>query len=259
MDPKFLPEHNHSWNDLTDKPFGDIITRDPVMENVTVNCIDDGSYGRYEETYYDGDNRQFVLTAGEVYAVEWDGQTYTCQAVKGDYGAAIGNMSLYDGSGPAYGYGSMTENTGEPFAIFYQSYDSIFNHVVAKTEGEHTFTISTQTTETVRLDKKFLPDNVGGGATILYFDGGNMPNGENTYVIFCKDEGLTNPYTEAELWALKDNPIKLREVMNYGHTYIPIDEMLMDDNMPFFIIQRYQHGEGILWHCLTHRLGGGEE
>lgn len=169
IDPKFMPEHNHSWNDLTDKPFGDIITRDPVMENVTVNCIDDGSYGRYEETYYDGDNRQFVLTAGEVYAVEWDGQTYTCQAVKGDYGAAIGNMSLYDGSGPAYGYGSMTENTGEPFAIFYQSYDSIFNHVVAKTEGEHTFTISTQTTETVRLDKKFLPDDVGGGGGAFVF------------------------------------------------------------------------------------------
>lgn len=156
-----IPEPVTSWNDLEDRPFGSMIEEVVITENATATYAEYSGDGRptalfgYSQGYPSG----IYIKTGETYLVEWDGQSYTCVAVAGAYGAAIGNMSLKAGAkSELAGFQSVSEvDTGEPFAIFFVSYTETYSRAYASTAGEHTFTVKHSNEVIVQVDEKYLP------------------------------------------------------------------------------------------------------
>lgn len=67
-----------SWEDIEDKPFGEIVTQTDILpmgrfEDFTL----DPTYNLYT-TVADGNH---ALTVGEEYKISWDGQEYSCEAL----------------------------------------------------------------------------------------------------------------------------------------------------------------------------------
>ena len=91
----------------------------------------------------------FEATVGVTYTVTWDGTAYECTCVDFDGILAIGNLSI-----PGVGL-----DTGEPFVIVVYNGNGI-GIITADTSASHTFSISGFAQEIVKLDKKYLPENL---------------------------------------------------------------------------------------------------
>lgn len=113
------------------------------VEESTVSFADmDGVYiGRLEST--------FVPTVGETYKVSWDGTTYESTCVNSNVLQVIGNLSIM-------GIGS---DTGEPFLIAVGN-DNGIRIATANTSASHTVSISGFVQEVVKIDEKYLPENL---------------------------------------------------------------------------------------------------
>ena len=129
---------------VKNRPF---YTGDPVetvlVEESTVTFEDDGGMyvGQLEST--------FSATVGETYKVSWDGTTYECACVDYSGTTAIGNLSIM-------GAGS---DTGEPFIMGVNNGKELVIYT-ADTSASHTFSISGIATQVVKIDEKYLPDNL---------------------------------------------------------------------------------------------------
>ena len=129
---------------VKNRPF---YTGDPVetvlVEESTVSFAADGGVymGQLEST--------FSATVGETYKVSWDGTTYECACVEVSGNTSIGNLSIV-------GAGS---DTGEPFLIGVNNGQSIAI-IAADTAPSHTFSISGMAAQVVKIDEKYLPDNL---------------------------------------------------------------------------------------------------
>ena len=91
----------------------------------------------------------FAATVGETYKVYWDGTAYECACVNFNNTPAIGNLSIA-------GYGS---DTGEPFFMEVYNGQGIMI-ATADTSDSHTFSISGLSVEVVKIDEKYLPENL---------------------------------------------------------------------------------------------------
>ena len=113
-----------------------------LVEESTVSfAASDGIYvGELEST--------FSATVGETYKVYWDGTAYECTCVSLE-GPVIGNLSIA-------GAGS---DTGEPFLMMVHNGVGIIIGT-ADTSASHTFSISGFAPEVVKIDEKYLPDNL---------------------------------------------------------------------------------------------------
>lgn len=129
---------------VKNRPF---YTGDPVetvlVEESTVSFAE--SNGLYMAQF----PSTFEATVGETYKVNWDGTAYECTCVDLNGIPFIGNMSID-------GFGS---DTGEPF------YMGVFNGEgimigTADTSASHTFSISGLVEEVVKIDAKYLPENL---------------------------------------------------------------------------------------------------
>lgn len=86
-----------------------------------------------------------------------------------------------------------------------------------------------------KLDKKFLPDDVFGGATVLYFDA--YEDGEDKWlnpndfaiITLFKDVGCNERYTVEELLGLKGKSMVLCDVNTQFAYYLPISYILEED------------------------------
>ena len=114
-----------------------------LMEEITVSFSkSSGLYGaEFPST--------FEATVGETYKVYWDGSVYECVCVDFNSILTIGNLSIM-GAGP---------DTGEPFLFF------VFNGrgimiATTDTSASHTFSISGYSVEVVKINEKYLPDNL---------------------------------------------------------------------------------------------------
>lgn len=147
---KFLKEYGGgsgggavSWNDLTDRPFYEEVTRVELLPETTVTI---NSTGYAQGTGLIG------LVAGNTYIVTWDGTEYECVAeigsVKGMTGVAIGNSYAFGG-----------ENNDIPFAIA-DVHDYGMHTFVGFALGDHIVSISRVDTVVKTIDPKYLPDTV---------------------------------------------------------------------------------------------------
>ena len=91
----------------------------------------------------------FSATVGEIYKVYWDGSAYECTCVKFNNKPVIGNLSIM-------GAGS---DTGEPFVIVVPNGNGK-EIATADTSASHTFSISGFVQEVVKIDEKYLPDQL---------------------------------------------------------------------------------------------------
>ena len=91
----------------------------------------------------------FEATVGETYKVYWDGAAYECTCVLIENLPAIGNPSIM---GPG-------SDTGEPFLMGVKNGRRIII-MTADTSASHTISISGLVSEVVKIDEKYLPDNL---------------------------------------------------------------------------------------------------
>lgn len=102
-----------------------------------------------ESSYLGEIESSFSAIAGETYKVSWDGAVYECNCVDFSYVTMIGNLSIV-------GAGS---DTGEPFVIVPENGVKIYI-ATADTSASHTVSISRFVTEVVKIDEKYLPENL---------------------------------------------------------------------------------------------------
>ena len=130
---------------IENRPF---YTGDPVdtvlVEESTVSFVD-SNQGLYIAEF----QSNFAPTVGEVYKVSWDGTVYECTCVGAHDIFVIGNLSLA-------GEGS---DTGEPFLMIIRNGEGM-NIGTLDTSASHTFSISGFVSEVVKIDEKYLPENL---------------------------------------------------------------------------------------------------
>ena len=145
---------------IKNRPF---YTGDPVetvlVEESTVSFVD-SNQGLYIAEF----QSNFAPTVGEVYKVSWDGTVYECTCVGEHNIFAIGNLSLA-------GEGS---DTGEPFLMIMNG--KRMNIVTLDTSASHTFSISGFVTEVVKIDEKYLPDDLTSKISTLSSDVSTLSN-----------------------------------------------------------------------------------
>lgn len=90
----------------------------------------------------------FEATVGETYKIHWDSTVYECTSVDVNGRAFIGNLSIA-GAGP---------DTGEPFIMI--ALINVIMMATADTSATHTFSISGTVVPVVKIDKKYLPDEI---------------------------------------------------------------------------------------------------
>lgn len=131
-----------SWNDLTDRPFGDELGY--IIPETTVDYSDED----------EANNGEFLvdtlLVAGKTYVVNWEGVDYTCKCVAvsedGVTMTCIGNSIAFGG-----------EDTGEPFAIGTSAAEGVkFGFVTAIDEAVTSFTFSVKSEVAIPIPAQYL-------------------------------------------------------------------------------------------------------
>lgn len=127
-----------SWNDLTDKPFGEVTT----VKEVLAEC---------QPEFVEGEG-VFVLmgesdiAVGEKYTVNWNGADYECVAVSAPNNSiALGNMSAMGG-----------DNTGEPFLIAYNIDASAWSFIDMTGSTTLTISIRQEVTTVQKMSGKYV-------------------------------------------------------------------------------------------------------
>lgn len=146
-----------SWNDLTDKPFGEIMITELVCLPETTVEFDPEKMEGYIVSAPENE-----IVTGETYTVNWDGAEYTCTAQSFDGlgvpAATLGNLGAMTGG----------DDTGEPFIVVMLPAEIAAEmgvYGVAYTmDGSATATLSiSQKKETVsKIDPIYLPSGSGG-------------------------------------------------------------------------------------------------
>lgn len=152
-----------SWNDLTDKPFGEEVMQLPLIPEETFVQNQRGGVSLSA-------TKPEMMTSGETYTVVFDGIEYPCVcSIYNGMGGAVyqlGNKSIL-----ASGY----EDTGEPFWLEISAYNGIPNVYVGSAEYgvEHTIGIPNPTVEgvvVIPLEEKYLPPTSKGDFIVKITD-----------------------------------------------------------------------------------------
>ena len=132
---------------VKNRPFytGDPVETVLVEESTVAFAENQGMYrAQFQST--------FSATVGEAYKVYWDGSAYerTCVAVSESPLLFIGNLSIM----------GMGSDTGEPFLMGVDDANKRINILTADTSASHIISISGFVTEVVKIDEKYLPDQL---------------------------------------------------------------------------------------------------
>lgn len=128
-----------SWNDLTDKPFGEVTT----VKEVLAEC----------QPEFNSDGGAFVLASapdivvGKTYIVSWNGVDYSCVAQGGTSLWGVGNLETFGLIG-----------NGEPFAIACMQDADVVTCGIVPLDGSTTLTISIrqEVTEVKKISGKYV-------------------------------------------------------------------------------------------------------
>ena len=148
-----LKKHRGDWNQ-NDPTADDYIKNRPFYAGEPVETVlvaeSTASFADTGYGFYVGQIQStFKATVGETYKVSWDGTVYECTCVGFRRGLAIGNLSI-----PGAG-----SDTGEPFVIAIYNGEEI-EILTADTSASHTFSISGFVQEVVKINEKYLPQNL---------------------------------------------------------------------------------------------------
>lgn len=167
-----------SWNDLTDKPFGDNAdgTVYPMsgkyVEGMGYREIGEGEIFPEQSLTFSEKNGASVavvdtvleLIVGEHYTVVFDGTAYETVCVASEYSdVGLGNAMIL-------GFDEEAEDTGEPFAVVAGGPSTFF--VTTNPGGNYTISVRGKTEIIYPINDKFLPDI--GGVLIIDADMNSM-------------------------------------------------------------------------------------
>lgn len=205
-----LLTHIHSWNDLNDKPFGEMI-------GDTVVILPETSFesaGGEELTYIDSSQTPI---AEQEYTVVFDDVEYNITTVAGNN---VDNASLDDGcvvfGNATLMFGVIQDFGDYPFFIVYNSSDSGFN-IYTEDSGTYKVEIYKNDTTVKQLDEKYLPDHTHETSEVNRLD---------ELLENKSDSGHAHDdryYTESEI------DIKLSDKANSSHgNHVPATETAND-------------------------------
>ena len=163
-------KHSHMWNDIEDKPFGEEVATEVLVEETSENNVEEVefTYNSYYPTQ--------KISAGEKCIVTFDGVAYSCTAYDytdsfGDWYVCLGDSRIYwneDFEGNRIEDDFHIENV--PFNIAYRMEDdgaSMMNWYhrfwfTYADENSHTIKIEKESNEAQikTLDEKFIPDTI---------------------------------------------------------------------------------------------------
>lgn len=153
-----IPESfSGSWNDLTDRPFGEETVTNVIIEEQTVEFDSTSSEGWDSNSNILDDNYRGLIIEGNTYIVNWNGTEYECECKKAPqyYDIYIGNEKYLD-------YGDEGGN-GLPFAIAYNQWKGyIFTGSSDYTKNAEPVTLSIymKETKTTPIDSKFIGEDI---------------------------------------------------------------------------------------------------
>ena len=162
IDPKFLPDHTQSdWNEsdpnaesyIENRPFyEECVAGDVLFEEQEIEC--DGAEVALATL-------QTTFIEGEIYFVTFNGTQYKCVAWTDEIlSEAMGVPAIGIGNLSTSMYFTNSYGNNEPFCVVTGGDDSI---LWVNEPGVHAIKIQASTFEVVKkIDKKFLPDDIGG-------------------------------------------------------------------------------------------------
>ena len=209
---------------VKNRPF---YTGDPVetvlVEEGTVPFVEDSGL------YTAGFQSTFEATVGETYKVSWDGTVYECTCVDFMGYTFIGNLSIM-------GAGS---DTGEPFVVKVQPGTEIVIYT-ADTSASHTFSISGEQAQIVKIPAKYIDKDAFGYIVIHKNDtmtkqeaqnyGSSISAGEVVFIIWgdlcisgisidsTSDDYLFFSTINSELYKIAKNSEDLYDIYNKEFT-----------------------------------------
>lgn len=135
-----------SWNDLTDKPFGETTTVKEVLAECQPVDAGDGMYQALLASSPD-------VAVGEKYIVTYNGADYLCEAVDGAAVNMPGKAAMGDVGGATGG-----ASTGEPFVVIVGGDGDEAGLVAVPLDGSTTLTISIrqEVTEVKKISGKYV-------------------------------------------------------------------------------------------------------
>lgn len=149
VDTQYLYQSDWNENDkssgsyIANRPFSEIPTGTVIVPETSVNLM-----LQFDEVYYTP-----ISPVGFIenysYTVEFDGVSYTLTAVQFS----------------PNGLGVMYEDADQIFMII-DNFNGSSNSIVLSTIGEHTFKIALAEDVIIKIDAKYLPDNIGSGSSL---------------------------------------------------------------------------------------------
>ena len=216
FDPKPAPVRGILWEDISDKPFGEVFTT--LYEGTDLTpVLADGMYT------YIIDAGIFAIEVGQTYTVVFEGVTYECVAKSFGSMPTLGNLGLFG-----------DVDTGEPFLCIDQT---SFGMGIGVLSSATFSSVKISGWAITKLSEKYRPT-----LPIFYVDG-NV-DGKNPYLY--TDSSMTKKVTMAELVAAARNGlmISLGGVVFYAPTYVNVHPSELHGSV--VIAQSYDSTAGTL-------------
>ena len=147
-----------TYASLKEKPFGDIPV---VLEETELSFEEDKQYNIYIAGFVAEDEP----VPGETYKVVWDGTEYlcVCRSEKIHENMDTETIPYWFGNQTLFWNMGLGTDSGEPFCIWSGNTGELgFAAETLETDAAHTVSIVPVNT-VKKLDKKYLPDGIGGG------------------------------------------------------------------------------------------------
>ena len=155
IDKEYLPDTEVSWNDLTDKPFGEDINKHDFVDSIHISFSNNKSMNNTLDSLI---NEAGGFIVDKTYGVSIDGNLYECICVRVALSSMFGTI-IYANELHAVGEHGVSIN----FNTSYNKY--IVTATVA--DGTHTIAIYEINKTLQKIDEKFIPDTI---ATKQYVD-----------------------------------------------------------------------------------------
>lgn len=141
------------WNQ-NDETAKDYVKNRPFYTGATVETVlvkeSTVSFAPEGGVYIGELQSTFSATVGETYKVSWDGIDYECTCIESNSILLLGNTNILFG---------VPDPDGEPFVISVDNGRGILI-ATADTSASHTVSISRFVQEVVKIDEKYLPENL---------------------------------------------------------------------------------------------------
>lgn len=150
-----------SWNDLSDKPFEEIVSVVPCIENIEIYVIGPESVSDYAYHSFSYANNEIIssIPVGESIIIVWDGQESKCKIEQTNSGLIWFGNNIFKPD-DFTGINTDVDYPDCPIFVLKNDKGSIFLYSSSDQIGTHTLSIYKNEITLKALDEKFIPDTI---------------------------------------------------------------------------------------------------